>query len=132
MEFNNFQKAALKRNAQNVYAYIVKEQKLLSQIWEMENELHEIQNIIESMDAPTKQITGGYGTSEIIKKVSKDVTTPSGNTYKYTKYEFIYPDTIIPPAEDKPNDLQEEESTTTTPDNYSEGIKEEIALNINL
>lgn len=120
MTLNSFQKAALKRNAQNVYQYLTREDKIQAQISQLQEELQAVREIIESLDTPTRNITGGYGTRDIIKRVIEDKTTVTGKEYKITKYEFLYPETIIP-------------IENTTPDNYSEGVSEEaIQLNINL
>lgn len=49
-------------------------------------------------------MTGGYGTEAIIKKVvtPTDKLDKNGNVIKQTTYEFIYPDTIVPPIIEVP------------------------------
>lgn len=100
-KFTKFELARLKRTAQNVDQYITKKNKLVSKITELQNELEGVNNLIEVTDAPTKAMTGGYGTEDIIKKVvtPTDKIDKNGNTIKVTSYEFKYPDTIIPPVE---------------------------------
>jgi hypothetical protein len=59
-----------------------------------------LNSLIELTDAPTKAMTGGYGTEDIIKKVvtPTDKLDKNGNVVKITSYEFLYPETIIPVA----------------------------------
>lgn len=99
-KFTKFELARLKRTAQNVDQYLTKKNKLKSKIAELENELLEINQLIELTDAPTKAMTGGFGTEDIIKKVvtPTDKLDKNGNVIKQTTFEFIYPDTIIPTA----------------------------------
>ena len=99
-KFTKFELARLKRTAQNVDQYLTKKNKLKSKIAELENELSEINQLIELTDAPTKAMTGGFGTEDIIKKVvtPTDKLDKNGNVIKQTTFEFIYPDTIIPTA----------------------------------
>ena len=70
--------------------------------------------------APTKAMTGGFGTEDIIKKVvtPTDKLDKNGNVVKITTYEFIYPETIIPTVEEDcpevevvPSDMSESEAT---------------------
>jgi hypothetical protein len=100
-KFTKFELARLKRTAQNVDQYITKKNKLVAKITELMAELEGINNLIEVTDAPTKAMTGGYGTEDIIKKVvtPTDKLDKNGNVLKVTTYEFLYPDTIIPVKE---------------------------------
>lgn len=99
-KFTKFELARMKRTAQNVDQYITKKNKLVTKINELTDELRGIEKLIELTDAPTKAMTGGYGTEDIIKKVvtPTDKMDKNGNILKTTSYEFIYPETIIPPA----------------------------------
>ena len=49
-------------------------------------------------------MTGGYGTEDIIKKVvtPTDKLDKNGNVIKQTTFEFLYPDTIVPPVVEEP------------------------------
>lgn len=97
-KFTKFELARLKRTAQNVDQYIQRKNKLSAKIAELQAELDGIQQLIELTDAPTKAMTGGYGTEDIIKKIvtPTDKLDKNGNVIKQTTYEFLYPDTIIP------------------------------------
>lgn len=99
-KFTKFELARLKRTAQNVDQFLQKKAKLEAQKAKIDAELAEVLNLIELTDAPTKAMTGGYGTEDIIRKVvvPTDKVDKNGNLLKQTSYEFIYPDTIVPPV----------------------------------
>lgn len=99
-KFTKFELARMKRTAQNVDQYITKKSKLVAKITELQAELDGLNSLIELTDAPTKAMTGGYGTEDIIKKVvtPTDKLDKNGNVVKITSYEFLYPETIIPVA----------------------------------
>lgn len=114
-EFSTKDLAALKRIAMNVDAAITKKNKLEAKKAEIEAELASLYEDIELMEAPVKKKTGGYGVEDIIVKT----VTPTGkldskgNMLKTTRYEFRYPETIIPPF--TPEALQEGEVVDETP-----------------
>lgn len=99
-KFTKFELARMKRTAQNVDQYITKKNKLVEKINALQAELDGINSLIELTDAPTIAMTGGYGTEDIIRKVvtPTDKLDKNGNVIKVTSYEFLYPDTIIPPT----------------------------------
>jgi hypothetical protein len=101
-KFTKFELARMKRTAQNVDQYIQKKNKLVTKIAELQAELDGITQLIDLTDAPTKAMTGGYGTEDIIKKVvtPTDKLDKNGNVIKQTTFEFLYPDTIVPPVEE--------------------------------
>lgn len=109
-KFTKFELARMKRTAQNVDQYITKKNKLAIKIAEMTAEFNALQQLIDLTDAPTKAMTGGYGTEAIIKKVvtPTDKTDKNGNVIKMTTYEFIYPETILPPMGETTEELPEE------------------------
>lgn len=86
-EFSKFELAALKRNAANVNTLIKKKNKLQDKINSLAAELCEITKSIDKLDTPTREITGGFRTEDIIDAVVVNGTT---------KYVFKYPETIIP------------------------------------
>lgn len=100
-KFTKFELARMKRTAQNVDQYLTRKNKLATKIAELQEELDSVNQLIELTDAPTRAMTGGYGTEDIIRKVviPTDKTDKNGNIVKQTTYEFIYPDTIMPVAE---------------------------------
>lgn len=103
-KFTKFELARMKRTAQNVDQYLTRKNKLEAKKAEIDAELAEVNNLIELTDAPTKAMTGGFGTEDIIKKVvtPTDKLDKNGNVIKQTTYEFIYPDTILPPVIEAP------------------------------
>lgn len=112
-KFTKFELARMKRTAQNLNQYLTKKHKLVAKQMEIEAELAELNQLIELTDAPTKAMTGGFGTEDIIKKVvtPTDTIDKNGNLVKVTTFEFIYPDTIVPPLPRV--EVESEEDTLT-------------------
>lgn len=111
--FTKFEKARIKRTAQNVDQYVSKKKKLVEQIAEKQAEVDHLQQMIDLSDAPIKLMTGGYGVEDLVRKVitPTDKLDKNGNIIKNTSYELIYPDTIIPPVvEEAPAPAEVEES----------------------
>jgi hypothetical protein len=102
-EFTKFELARLKRTAQNVEGFLKQKNKLEEKKAKIEEELSVINQQIELTDAPTVAMTG-YHTEDIIKKVvtPTDQVDKNGNIIKKVTFEFIYPDTIIPPVKEEP------------------------------
>lgn len=98
-EFTKFELARLKRTAQNVEGFLKQKNKLEAKKAEIEAELANVNQQIELTDAPTVAMTG-YHTEDIIKKVvtPTDQVDKNGNVIKKVTFEFIYPDTIVPPV----------------------------------
>lgn len=101
-KFTKFELARLRRTAQNVSQFVAQKNKLIDQITELKAELESVTKMIELTDAPTVAMTG-YHSEDIIKKVvtPTDKVDKKGNLLKVTTFEFIYPDTIIPPVEEE-------------------------------
>lgn len=110
-EFTKFELARMKRTAQNVEGFLKQKNKLEEKKAKIEEELAVINQQIELTDAPTVAMTG-YHTEDIIKKVvtPTDQVDKNGNIIKKVTFEFIYPDTIIPPV----TDVAEEEAPVDT------------------
>ena len=110
-KFTKFELARMKRTAQNVEQYVVKKNKLSAKVSEMLQEINNLQQLIDLSDAPIKLITGGYGIESIIKKVvtPTDKVDKNGNIMKITTFEFIYPDTIVPPVTEESENTEEAE-----------------------
>jgi len=99
-EFNSIERASIKRTAQNVERFVVKKTKTLEKIAELQEDLESIQRMIDSWQAPIKEMTGGYTTEDLIRTVTIVTGTDpkTGKEITAKKYEFIYPDTVIPPV----------------------------------
>lgn len=109
-EFTKFELARMKRTAQNVEGFLKQKNKLEEKKAKIEEELAVINQQIELTDAPTVVMTG-YHTEDIIKKVvtPTDQVDKNGNIIRKVTFEFIYPDTIVPPVteEEAPVDTEE-------------------------
>ena len=122
-KFTKFELARMKRTAQNVEGFLKQKNKLETKKAEIEAQLKIIDEQIELTDSPTVAMTG-YHTEDIIRKVvtPTDQVDKNGNIVKKTTFEFIYPDTIVPPVtydnveETTASDVEEssEETTETT------------------
>lgn len=130
-KFSKFELARLKRTAQNVEQFVAKKNRLVAQINKIQAELDEVNNMIELTDAPTVAMTG-YHSEEIIKKVvtPTDKLDKNGNVIKMTTFEFIYPDTIIPPITAKPVETVVEETMGEEPvvEETTDGVDEKAVL----
>lgn len=100
-KFTKFELARIKRIAQNVDQYVTKKNKLVAKVAKMNAEIEKLQQFIDISDAPVKLTTGGYGVEQLVKKVvtPTDKFDKNGNLIKVTTFEFIYPETILPPME---------------------------------
>lgn len=108
-EFTKFELARMRRTAQNVEGFLKQKNKLKEKKAKIEEELAVINQQIELTDAPTVAMTG-YHTEDIIKKVvtPTDQVDKNGNIIKKVTFEFIYPDTIVPPVTSNENTVSEE------------------------
>lgn len=97
-KFTKFELARLKRTAQNVEQFVSKKNKIVAQMKKLQVELDATNKLIELADALTINMTG-YHSEDIIKKVitNTDKLDKNGNIVKVVTFEFIYPDTILPP-----------------------------------
>lgn len=118
-EFTKFELARMKRTAQNVEGFLKQKNRLEEKKAKIEEELAVINQQIELTDAPTVAMTG-YHTEDIIKKVvtPTDQVDKNGNIIKKVTFEFIYPDTIIPPVteEEVPANVEETTASDETED----------------
>ena len=128
-EFTKFELARMKRTAQNVEGFLKQKNKLEEKKAKIEEELAIVNQQIELTDAPTVAMTG-YHTEDIIKKVvtPTDQVDKNGNIIKKVTFEFIYPDTIIPPVTDVAEEethVNVEGTTASNVEEPSEEITEE-------
>ena len=120
-EFTKFELARLKRTAQNVEGFLKQKNKLEEKKAKIEEELSIINQQIVLTDAPTVAMTG-YHTEDIIRKVvtPTDQVDKNGNIIKKVTFEFIYPDTIIPPV----TDVAEEEAPVNVEETTTSDVEE--------
>lgn len=111
--------AQLKRIAANVNADVIKRDKLEAKKMELQKEIDKLTATIDLSEAPVKVMTGGYTTSDLLKKTVEDTgkVDKDGRPIKTTKYVLIYPETILPPAEEAPTAEPAEEGMPADPEN---------------
>ena len=97
-EFSKFFIASLKRTAMNVSPLVRRKQKLLAEIAEREAELDSIQVQINTFETPIKEVTGGYGTEDLVVRTVEvtDKVDKDGKPIKVTKWNLKFPETIVP------------------------------------
>lgn len=124
-EFTKFELARMRRTAQNVEGFLKQRNKLEEKKAKIEEELAVINQQIELTDAPTVAMTG-YHTEDIIKKVvtPTDQVDKNGNIIKKVTFEFIYPDTIVPPVTDEGASANVEWTTASDVEESSEETTE--------
>ncbi|MDY6152420.1 MAG: hypothetical protein SPI06_03310 [Terrisporobacter sp.] len=123
-EFTKFELARLKRTAQNVEGFLKQKNKLEAKKAEIEAELVNVNQQIELTDAPTVAMTG-YHTEDIIKKVvtPTDQVDKNGNVIKKVTFEFIYPDTIVPPVTEEEALVNNEETMVSDKESDNESTE---------
>lgn len=123
-EFTKFELARLKRTAQNVEGFLKQKNKLEAKKAEIEAELANVNQQIELTDAPTVAMTG-YHTENIIKKVvtPTDQVDKNGNVIKKVTFEFIYPDTIVPPVTEEETLVNNEETMVSDKESDNESTE---------
>ena len=123
-EFTKFELARLKRTAQNVEGFLKQKNKLEAKKAEIEAELVNVNQQIELTDAPTVAMTG-YHTEDIIKKVvtPTDQVDKNGNVIKKVTFEFIYPDTIVPPVTEEVTLVNNEETMVSDKESDNESTE---------
>ena len=123
-EFTKFELARLKRTAQNVEGFLKQKNKLEAKKAEIEAELVNVNQQIELTDAPTVAMTG-YHTEDIIKKVvtPTDQVDKNGNVIKKVTFEFIYPDTIVPPVTEEETPVNNEETIVSDKESDNESTE---------
>lgn len=96
-QFSNFEKAAIKRTAQNVDKFVTKKLKLEAQINKLKEEYDTIAKMQEEWEAPIVSMTG-HTTEELVSKQEFIVTAKDGKTTKAYRFVLKYPETVVPPT----------------------------------
>lgn len=101
-KFTKFEIAAMKRTAANVDQFVRRRNTLMTKKTEIDNELSIIEASIDAADAPTRAMTGGYGSEQLFNKEVTDTgkVDKNGTPIKTTKFVPKYPETIIPVEEE--------------------------------
>ena len=117
--FSKIEISTIKSIAKNVAPYVAKKQKVDAQIAEVEEKVAEAirkraqekiekleaekksyQDIIDSMNATVKKMTGGYTTEDLVNCVKEGTgkMDEKGKEIIQTRYILKYPETIVPPT----------------------------------
>ena len=117
--FSKIEISVIKSTAKNAAQYVAKKQKVEAQIKEVEEKVAEAirkraaekiekleaekagyQAIIDSLNTPVKQITGGYTTEDLVdikKEATGQMDQKTGKEIFKTVYVLKYPETVVPP-----------------------------------
>lgn len=87
-KFSKFEISAIKRTAQIINPIVVKRDKALEKVRQLQKEIEEYDNTIAQYEKPILEMTGGYTTEEL---VVKNVEKGKPATYSL-KYETVIPD----------------------------------------
>ena len=96
-QFSNFEKAAIKRTAQNVDKFVTKKFKLAEQINKLQEEYSALVKMQEEWEAPIVSMTG-HTTEELVSKQEVIITAKDGKSTKTYKFVLKYPETVVPPT----------------------------------
>lgn len=102
-QFNNFEKAAIKRTAQNVDKFVTKKNKIKAQLDKLQEEYDALVKMQEEWEAPIVSMTG-YTTEELVYKQEITATSKDGKVTKAFRYMLKYPDTVVPPTPNTPSE----------------------------
>ena len=113
VEYNKFHKAMIKRVAQNVAQYVAKKNSLIKEVEALQKQITHLQNMIASSEAPVRELTG-YGVEDLVRKVTypTDKLDKNGKVVKITKFELIYPETVVPPTPENTENVENVEENT--------------------
>ena len=118
-QFSNFEKAAIKRTAQNVDKFVTKKFKLAEQINKLQEEYDTIAKMQEEWEAPIVSMTG-YTTEELVSKQEVILTAKDGKTTKTYKFVLKYPETVVPPT--NPNESWMDNASEAELKEYAEDM----------
>lgn len=98
--FNRTFIASMKNIARSIAASVKERDKLEREIAERQERIVDINKDIEDSEAIVRRKTG-YGVMELVKGevIDKGKVDKNGNPVRYTQYNLIYPDTVVPPVE---------------------------------
>lgn len=101
-EFNRTFIASMKNIAKSISSSVKERDKLEREIAVREARIADINKDIEDSEAIVRRKTG-YGVMDLVKREVVDTgkVDKHGNPVRYTQYNLIYPDTVVPPVESK-------------------------------
>lgn len=124
---NNRELLQIKRIAMNVDGDYRRIETLKGKIKTLVEEIKDIQSGIDIMESPVINMTGGYKSTDIYKKVIVPKFNPDGSPkldkdgrqIKETKYTLRYEDSILPPTVD-PETTEPTESVELGPTGFND------------
>ena len=120
-QFSNFEKAAIKRTAQNVDKFVTKKFKLAEQINKLQEEYSAVTKMQEEWEAPIVSMTG-HTTEELVSKQEIILTAKDGKTTKTYKFVLKYPETVVPPVNNNPNESWMDNASEAELKEYAEDM----------
>lgn len=120
-QFSNFEKAAIKRTAQNVDKFVTKKFKLAEQINKLQEEYSAVTKMQEEWEAPIISMTG-HTTEELVSKQEVILTAKDGKTTKTYKFVLKYPETVVPPVNNNPNESWMDNASEAELKEYAEDM----------
>lgn len=98
-EFNRTFIASMKNIAKSISSSVKERDKLEREIAVREARIADINKDIEDSEAIVRRKTG-YGVMDLVKREVIDTgkVDKHGNPVRYTQYNLIYPDTVVPPV----------------------------------
>ena len=107
-KFSKFEISAIKRTAQIINPIVVKRDKALEKVRQLQKEIEEYDNTIAQYEKPILEMTGGYTTEElVVKNVEKG--KPATYSLKYETVIPDYPDNLEAASVDTAEDVNFEE-----------------------
>ena len=107
-KFSKFEISAIKRTAQIINPIVVKRDKALEKVKQLQKEIEEYDNTIAQYEKPILEMTGGYTTEElVVKNVEKG--KPATYSLKYETVIPDYPDNLEATSVDTVEDVNFEE-----------------------
>lgn len=116
-KFSKIEIAVINTTAKNAAKYVAMKQKVEKQIEEVEAairkrveeklnvltaERDKYQSIINSLNTPVRELTGGYTTEDLVdirKEPTGQIDAKTGKEIFKTVYALKYPDTVVPPQD---------------------------------
>lgn len=98
--FNRTFIASMKNIAKSIATSVKERDKLEREIAERQARIADINKDIEDSEAIVRRKTG-HGVMDLVKREVVDTgkVDKNGNPVRYTQYNLIYPDTVVPPVE---------------------------------
>lgn len=98
--FNRTFIASMKNIAKSIATSVKERDKLEREIAERQARIADINKDIEDSEAIVRRKTG-HGVMDLVKREVVDTgkVDKKGNPVRYTQYNLIYPDTVVPPVE---------------------------------